>query len=365
MKIWINKLFFLSVLCLTFIACEKEEDRVIMQSPAPPTLAATASKLELNQEQEEEEALTFSWTAAEFGFPAAVNYTLQLAQDGTNFAEPSEVSLANNLQSSYTVAELNTLATRLGLEPGNEGQLEARVRADLAESVEPVFSNIVSVAVTPYTIEAGEDGGLSTIYMVGAATENDWDNTQATPMFISTEEENVFTYTGFLEAGALKFLKDLGQWAPQWGSDGSGGLQPRPTEEEEDPAPFEVPADGYYTVTVDTLELTYSLEPFDISNAATYSSIGIIGGFNDWSDIVPMEESGFSPHIWSIEYTFEEDTEMKFRIAESWDVNWGAADNPERPFGLGVQDGANIVVPAGIYRILFNDITGHYIMLRQ
>lgn len=365
MKIGINKIYLLFLFSFALIACEKEEDRVILQSGTPPELSVSASSLQLTEEQADDEAVTFSWTPADYGFPAAVNYTLQLAEAGTNFAEPRNVELESARQRTYTVAELNSRVMQLGLEPGTEGQIEARVRATLAESVEPVFSNTVTVDVTPYALAEDDGPEFNTIYMVGPATENDWNAGNATPMFISATEENTFTYTGFLEAGELKFLAELGQWAPMWGSDGSGNLQPRPTEDDPDPASFQVPADGYYTVTIDTLELTYSLEEYDESGATTYNSIGIIGAFNDWSDIEPMEASGFNPHIWSIQYTFEEETEMKFRIAEDWSVNWGPADNADRLYGVGVQDGANIVVPAGTYRILFNDITGHYVFLRQ
>lgn len=367
MKIGINKIYLLFLFSVAFIACEKEEDRVILEQGTAPELSASASSLQLLEDQAAEEAVTFSWTDAEFGFPAGVDYTLQLAPAGTNFAEPRNEELENLQEFTYTVAELNRRATQLGLEPDTEGQLEARVRASLSDAVEPVFSNTVTLDITPYTPEGSEEvPGLTTIYMIGPATENDWDNNAAMPMFINTEgEDAVFTYTGYLEEGALKFLRTLGQWAPQWGDDGNGGLQPRPTEDDEDPAPFEVPANGYYTVTVDTLGLTYSLEAYDASGATTYNSIGIIGEFNDWSDIEPMEASEFSPHIWSIEYTFEEAVEMKFRIAEGWETNWGATENPDLQYGVGVQDGPNIEVPAGTYHIIFNDLTGHYALLRQ
>lgn len=56
---------------------------------------------------------------------------------------------------------------------------------------------------------------------------------------------------------------------------------------------------------------------------------------------------------------------MKFRIQEGWDVNWGATDTPYRQYGIGVQEGADIEVAAGSYTILFNDITGDYLLLKQ
>jgi starch-binding outer membrane protein SusE/F len=137
----------------------------------------------------------------------------------------------------------------------------------------------------------------------------------------------------------------------------------RPTESVADPAPLDIPAAGYYTITIDVANLTYTLVPFAESAAASYSSIGIIGVFNDWATIVPMEKNTFSPHIWTLNHTFGSDTKMKFRIAQDWSVNWGPSSNVDRLYGKGVDGGQDMEVKAGSYTIIFNDLTGHYMLI--
>ena len=99
----------------------------------------------------------------------------------------------------------------------------------------------------------------------------------------------------------------------------------------------------------------------------THNSIGIIGAFNGWGDIEPMRKSTIDPHLWDITHTFASDTELKFRIAPDWSVNWGAESNDtaEKTYGKGKRDGANVKVKAGTYRILFNDIDVRYIFIKQ
>jgi hypothetical protein len=368
MKRWLNKILTLLVLPLVLLSCDKDEERVVVRQGAAPTLSATATTLELNSSAANQEAITFSWTPMdltwshpEYKYSGAVNYSLQIDRAGNNFASPIEVDLGRGQERKYTVGELNAiLVDQVELTPFASEDIEVRLKTVIGPNVEPVFSNALSLSVTPYA-----DVKFAPVYMVGSATEFEWDNTKATPMFYTEEAPFHHTYTGYLKAGALKFLTNLGQWAPQYGNDGSGGVAFRATEADPDPGVFDVPADGYYTVNLDIARLTFSIEPFDATTATTHPSIGIIGPFTDWSSIVPMAKSSLNTHLWSLEHTFAEDTEMKFRIAEDWSVNWGPADNPDRVFGRGVQNGLNLTVAQGTYTIYFNDLTGHYVLIKK
>ena len=371
MKKYTNKLSFLglSIFLLTLFACEKDEEQVFVEFGDAPTLSASVETLELLEERAEEEAIVFSWTDTpvtwsnqEYAHDGVINYILEIDSAGANFESPTIVEMGTSLEKSYTVEEFNNLVKKQGLLEGTEGNVEARIR--LSNNVETKLSNVVTITTTPYEKTASV-ATANTIYMVGEATPNDWDNTKAMPMFLSESAENTFVYTGFLEGANFKFLDVLGQWAPMWGSDGAGGVAFRPTEDAPDPAVFEVPTDGYYEVVIDTENLTFSAEPYDASAAEVYSTIGIIGAFNEWSESVPMEQSSFNPHIWELDYTFDEPTELKFRANNAWDVNWGPEDNPSRLFGKGVQNGKNLEIPAGSYTIRFNDLTGRYIFLAQ
>lgn len=62
------------------------------------------------------------------------------------------------------------------------------------------------------------------------------------------------------------------------------------------------------------------------------------------------------PTIWRLRIELV-DGEAKFRADNDWAVNWGAGDFPS---GIAEQDGANIPIPAGDYKITFNTLTGAY-----
>jgi hypothetical protein len=72
--------------------------------------------------------------------------------DSEDFAEVSEVS-ATNYAKSFTYIELNTIATNMGFEPWVATPLYFRIKAKLGNNTDPVYSNVISVNVTTYTID--------------------------------------------------------------------------------------------------------------------------------------------------------------------------------------------------------------------
>ena len=91
--------------------------------------------------------------------------------------------------------------------------------------------------------------------------------------------------------------------------------------------------------------------------------IGLIGGFTGWgSDVEMLPAESSNNHVWYVTYTFDEDTEGKFREIDNWDINWGSE---LFPIGIGVQNGSNIEIKAGTYVVLFNDISGNYYFIQK
>src|SRR5690606_38302229 len=161
----------------------------------------------------------------------------------------------------------------------------------------------------------------------------------------------------------FKIIEVLGEWQPQWGLDASalsnsvilGG----------DPAAIPVATDGYYSLSLNKEDMSYTFEAFDASTAPTYGSIGIIGdatagGWDADQDLTP---TAFDPHIWVIEGVELTEGELKFRADDAWDAGWGAA-TPLSGQGLNNND-PNIPVVAGTYNIWFNDLDGRYILIPQ
>ncbi|MEY4572895.1 MAG: hypothetical protein RLZ10_2152, partial [Bacteroidota bacterium] len=84
-------------------------------------------------------------------------------------------------------------------------------------------------------------------------------------------------------------------------------------------------------------------------------TISIIGTFNGWAGDVNMTST--DNVNWTLDYTFSANEQLKFRQDAAWTINWGGTTFPT---GTGIQDGADISVPAGTYSIAFNSSTGAY-----
>ncbi|MFT2009308.1 SusE domain-containing protein [Pontibacter sp. 13R65] len=363
MKKKIHQLCYLLFCSLTLWACDKDEDMTIAQPGTIPTLTATQTNLVLEEAQAGRDAVTFTWTPSSFGYAAAVRYSLQFAlEEDTNFEAARTVAIANRAVRTFTVGELNAIANEIGLATFSPSVMKVRVKADVSDKFEAVYSDPMTLNVTAYLSEPP----FATLYMVGSATEFEWDENKPTPMFRSEEDVFIYTFTGRFKAGELKFLGEPGKWAPQYGNNGSDGLQFRETESDPDPAAFTIPTAGYYKITLSLRSNSVTIEPYNEAGSPTYPAIGIIGEFNGWSDNLPlMTKSAFNPHFWTKEHTFNADTEMKFRIQSGWTVNWGANGEPTSLYGTGGQDKPNLQVTAGTYLILFNDLTGEYLFLEK
>ncbi len=199
-------------------------------------------------------------------------------------------------------------------------------------------------------------------YLVGSCIgDGSWGNDPANigtaliPMYTEAEDFSVLTYAGYFPAGqGFKIIHRPGNWDEQWGmadgayvkNDGSSGN-------------IEVSADGYYMVTYDMNTETLTIEPYT-GPVGVYSTMGMPGGYQDWNPsgtLMSAMSTVVENHDWMSVMSFEENTELKFAANGGWAVNWGG---PTFPVGVGVQNGANIPVEAGNYRIVFNDILGKY-----
>ena len=127
--------------------------------------------------------------------------------------------------------------------------------------------------------------------------------------------------------------------------------------------------EGYYLVTVNTATNECTIVPQEI-NPAVYDMICITGSFNDWADtdMLSVNKSGEN-HVWCYTLTVDEGNveQIKFKIAGSWDINWGygSADGEVNVCGKGTNGGKNIGVPEGTWVIMFNDITGEFSIIAK
>ena len=376
-----------SILLLTIIAlvgftsCEHDDDVVFVAQPDPEGVMFTnsfAANYTLTSQVSDNIAERFVWNDVDFDAPTTVTYELQGSTDASfNSFDVIGTTGENNL--AVTIGQLMDLAEDAGLdndpntEMPNTGQVHFRVRAYAGEgegnSLEEM-SEVVSLTVTLPEVGEEEEETKMDLFLVGDATATGWDNTATSnnyPLYRDASNENIYYYTGKLNAGGVKVIEQRGAWAPQYGGE-NGSLIYRPTEDDPDPSPIAVDSEGYYTLTINIDDLTYTLEPYDASEATEYEMIGLVGegttvGWpnddNPTPDIM-LTQSSFDPHIWYVKDVQLSEAGIKFRANQTWDVNWGGGEN----FPSGQATGDDIIVSeAGTYEAWFNDLTGRYIFI--
>lgn len=182
------------------------------------------------------------------------------------------------------------------------------------------------------------------IGLVGDATPGGWDND--TPLTKDNANPNLWKANITLTDGPAKFRANEA-WAISWGDtlfpSGIGILN----------GPNIPVTAGTYLVTFNTETYEYNFLPL-----VYYQSVGILGSATpgEWTTDTDMEKDANDPSMWRLRMILT-DGEAKFRADNDWAVNWSAGDFPS---GIGLQDGPNIPITAGEYKITFNSTTGAY-----
>lgn len=348
------------------LSCSVEDvqDRPVIQGIATPELVAPESdkSFVLLEDNANDVAERFVWSAATYGGNVEIGYKLLIDVKGGDFSNAIELGgTSGATQIEVTVKTLNQAIIALGGTPEEIGSYDVKVQSSLNGIQTMISANPLSVLVTAYT-------GLipypfTDWYLVGDATAAGWDtNNHNQPLFRSGSNANEYKFTGYFKAGSFKLVSTLGQWAPMYGKGDAGTIVFRGTDADADPATFSIPTDGYYTFTMNTEALTYTLNAYDASSAADYTTVGIIGSSTPqgWDNSTALTQSTFNTHLWSLDLLALNDGEAKFRANDSWTKNWGTGSAFS---GVGTQDGANIPVTKSKYKIYFNDLDGSYLLI--
>ena len=148
-----------TVLLLSVSSCKKDETQVVLSNPVSPQLTASATTATITPATGASPAVTYSWTKAEYGYQAAVTYTLQFAKAGTNFASVVERNVGGVLSKSFTVKELNDVYNEidcsLPVQPTPPTApimlpLEVRLKANIGDAVPTAMSSVKTISAAPY-----------------------------------------------------------------------------------------------------------------------------------------------------------------------------------------------------------------------
>ncbi|PRP67391.1 SusE domain-containing protein [Nonlabens agnitus] len=384
MKKIYSLLMGLTVIAGVIAGCSDNDEELFLNtnSDAQLKLSPSSGTFVVTETNQDQLAERFNWDDVEGNVPVAINYTVQMDVIDGDYSAPFVLAQSPGVDAPITYGKLNDAALSLGGENGTAASYKARVIGTTADvTMEPIVSEDVSITITPFV-----GYPFDPLYFVGESSPlREWNNGDSNsginpPLFINPDDANVYSFTGRFAAGSgFKILPQVGAWQPQYGS--RGAANPITLNEGGDePQPFTVPSDGYYTLTIDISGVTgtstgdgsYSLEPAsNAASAPTYTSIGMLGSsfsnapFDTSEDInmelfVPQGQSNFDPHLWVARSVVVGSGEMKFRANDSWDNNWGSDTIYT---GKGSMGGPNVPTSAGTYDIFFSDLDGSYLFI--
>lgn len=328
-----KKFLFIPLLAALLIAaCSKQATDPVLQIGSAPALTSPANGTSyvLVDSTSEEIFSLFTWTAAEYGFDAGVSYTLELDRAGNNFADPITIGTVNALElRNVTNGKINSILLNLGLPGEEEADIEFRVSAKINPEVQILYSQPITLKITPFTIV------IVYPFLHVPGSYQGWNPADSfTVVYSARSDEKYEGYVYFNDAAAkYKYTKGP-SWSTNWGDTGAdGSLDPNGTDISLSGAA------GVYKLNADLNALTHSL---------TRTDWGIIGdatptGWNSDTDMVYDQAEK--------KYTITLDLgvgKIKFRANDDWAINLGDNDaNKSLEYG-----GADInITEAGNYTV--------------
>jgi len=350
MKTVLTKFLALGSLALLMLpACKKNESLVYSNGGKPGALTATATTLVLDKTKltDSTTVINFSFTPPNYGFSAAVTNTLQIDVPSDNWATPTSVTLGTKVYSQgYPTAVFNNLLLKLNLPAGTASPVVARIMTSVSASVAPIYSNVLSLTVTPFNL-------TSYLYVPGAY--EGWSNPgPQEDSLVSVTGNGVYVGIINFTAGNNQFLiTPVKGWANKYATNSSaspGSTTASYPVTYNGSNNFTAPTTaGQYLVTLNINSNTISIVPADY-----YSIIGSAPPGTAWNTDTPMKYINDGSGSWAAYNIPMVVGEYKFRQDDQWSNSWGPTATAgtitdQNPIGDG-----NIQLPtAGNYNLTF------------
>ncbi|WP_238251636.1 SusE domain-containing protein [Capnocytophaga cynodegmi] len=321
-------IYLMSLLTLTLVSCEKDE-KITYDGNAKVTTTLSAESVTLDKDKKEETALTVSWESTSLN----VNVAKPIYEIVFTNGKKSAVETASKSPVVFTVAQLNKIMLGINVKTGEETEISVAVKRKLGLNQHVGFTEKKLKVIAYKDLISPTEWGV-----VGSATPNGWDGPD-TPFWKLEGDDTQYVAYITLKDGDIKFRKNNKWDVNLGGANGSlsdGGDNIKVTA-------------GTYRILLNVEAKTYSIEEY---------SWGIVGdGANGWdadkgTDIQLFYDGG--TNSWKAENVTLKDGQIKFRLNNKWDKNYGAdsavepATEQSGKLSLG---GKNIKSNSGTYNV--------------
>ena len=343
----ITKYFLSMAAAAAMVAgCYKPEMNQIAapEDVVAPVLEAVEGPIEITPSNMVDGVVAFTWSAADYGVPTQINYSLEAA---TAAAPDSKVTITSGITTTSAEVDYETLNAilfnDLKLADGVAEDVNFCIGVKVGEYAK-IYSNVVTVSCK---VTAAEKT-YPTLTVAGSYAYNNW--TPGKGQFVFDFDGTDTKYSGLIDFGedvsALQFKFVGAAWGQNEFSVPSGEAQAAEAAE------LPLVAGGGDNISAYTTHRYYSLTldkatPKVIKNFS-FNSLGVIGDATStgWDADTDMQFNADKQRFY-VDITLIDGT-IKFRVDDAWTLDWGGAD------GLLEKGGANIAVTAGDYRIYVN-----------
>ena len=309
-----KKLSFFLIILTTLgilVSCEKDETKVVVGNfnPAVLTEPSEGSNYIFTDSTEDVVMTTFKWSAADFGYQAAISYTVEVDKAGNDFENPGLVGNTNTTELEVTQGTMNNILLTIGAIPDEVNAIEVRVTASVSEAVKTLLSAQINLNITPFEkIIIYPSVYVPGNYQAASGYGSDWSPDQA-PQLYSVKSNDKYEAYVYMENGSNEFKFTP---APNWDTDygdvgGDGTLDVKGDN-------ILAPDAGYYKMNVDLNAMTYSI---------MNTTWGLIGDAtpNGWDSDQNMTYDPVE-HVWTITLDLVAGG-VKFRANDDWALNYG------------------------------------------
>ena len=156
------KYILISLVALIAAACDNDGEILTTAGADAVTLNGETTDIVLDYDNADDIALTIYWsdngtiTLSNPSYSAPENATTNTVQfSASEDFETVYEDLAESgvFEAQYTVSALNSILSRLSFEPDESAPLYIRVESSLADNIDPTYSNVLTVNVTPYELD--------------------------------------------------------------------------------------------------------------------------------------------------------------------------------------------------------------------
>jgi hypothetical protein len=269
------------ILLFTVMACEKDGDLIYLSGHESSELSATQSMIILSPEIRDNQVLSLTWSTSQLsvsndsmGVPSGIPTITLEVSGSSDFSSRTELQ-PTRTSYSFTGSELNTVATDAGLAIDVSSPLYFRIKSLLGTNMTPLYSNTITVNVTPYFIN------MSKLFILN----KDMNDTLSVIYSPKLNGE----YSGFVPATGWMNFYFLEGDGTIWGNNGKTGIAFELSDDTKSMWNCWFPENGgYYYVTMSTndKEWTATWLPEITVGGDVTATLSYYESFELWAGII-------------------------------------------------------------------------------